>query len=338
MIVSARFCRLTSSILTSSGAARYLERIGISVQEIERLGGWTTQDSLRGAYLTGHPVRAIRALADHPVEGGRYYIARAEVEPPRELLNKVFPELGKWLNGGSERSKIGPYNDTKDFLELLAYLRVVLLQDAAMLLLDSEHHWVLKQPLFQSQEFREFAAEVKLRLPSEQSESEQRSLSSAIARIAPDLHDRFTQHDNRLDSGLRRLGQQIQSGAALTSQRLDRSEATVDAINTSFELWHVQQAQQFSQQQHTQLLILSMQQHVARLQTCRSEEERQRLNQNHITELSNLYASFREFKSAFRSHWTPCSLLHLCVLFISHRSLGLDSNSPYFNNSVQQPF
>ncbi|KAG6167620.1 hypothetical protein E4U51_002789 [Claviceps purpurea] len=46
---------------------------------------------------------------------GTYFIARAEVEPPKELLDMVFPKLNYWLRQPTEDIT------TKSFLKLLEY-------------------------------------------------------------------------------------------------------------------------------------------------------------------------------------------------------------------------
>jgi hypothetical protein len=87
-------------------------------------------------------MKFLRRMAGFAVYSGNYFIARAHIPVPPILLLKVFPwhsrwevrfrqrQRGKnWANGGlDEQDLAGQY-----FIDLLAHLRVVLLQDLAVL-------------------------------------------------------------------------------------------------------------------------------------------------------------------------------------------------------------
>jgi hypothetical protein len=87
-------------------------------------------------------MKFVRCMAGFPTNPGSYFLGRAQIETPRELLQQVFPWLRKWQvrfrqrvsgknwkNGGLDERDIAGDN----FVKLLAHLRVVLLQDLAVL-------------------------------------------------------------------------------------------------------------------------------------------------------------------------------------------------------------
>jgi hypothetical protein len=94
------------------------------------------------SYLTGLPLQFLRAMAGFGTEAGRFFLPRANYEPPDSLQRKIFP----WLEGWEARTsqfkqgrpmKLGGLDEVdtslEGFIKLMKYLRVVLLQDMAVL-------------------------------------------------------------------------------------------------------------------------------------------------------------------------------------------------------------
>jgi hypothetical protein len=111
------------------------------IAQITRAGRWD-HTAMTNAYLGSFPMKFLRRMAGFSVNGGSYFVARAHVQPPLALLKKVFPWLLKWevrfrarlskkdwSQGGLDESDLAG----QSFLNLLAQLRVVLLQDLAVL-------------------------------------------------------------------------------------------------------------------------------------------------------------------------------------------------------------
>ncbi|CCE27917.1 uncharacterized protein CPUR_01391 [Claviceps purpurea 20.1] len=72
------------------------EKLGIDHDQIQRQG-WAG-DAMHKGYWTSLPRAFMRGMAGFQSEhAGTYFIARAEVEPPQELLDMAFPKLNYWL-------------------------------------------------------------------------------------------------------------------------------------------------------------------------------------------------------------------------------------------------
>ncbi len=94
------------------------------------------------AYLTGLLIKFLRTMAGFKARPGSFYLARVTHQPPNDLRRCIWPwveaweervRLGgegrNWENGGLDQSNVV----LKKFLQLLQYLRDVLLQDLAVL-------------------------------------------------------------------------------------------------------------------------------------------------------------------------------------------------------------
>jgi hypothetical protein len=98
----------------------------------KRLGRWN-DGAMTGSYLDcALPMPGLRALAGSTQGLKDYYIARAELIPPEELQKLIFPGLEQSIlewEQSSERDIAG-----KGALNFFSWLRVVILQDAAVLI------------------------------------------------------------------------------------------------------------------------------------------------------------------------------------------------------------
>jgi hypothetical protein len=116
-----------------SSGAKIAELKGISEAQIRRAGRWN-QDQMTGCYLNSLPRKFMRTMAGHPATMGTFEIHRAGIQPPESLLRMIWPELDQW------RGYFGPgpgqINDlaAAGIIELLLYLREVILQDSAVLM------------------------------------------------------------------------------------------------------------------------------------------------------------------------------------------------------------
>ncbi|KAG2211043.1 hypothetical protein INT45_001099 [Circinella minor] len=114
--------------------------------------------SMERHYLMKLSRASIRAVNGFPTGKGRYWLPRALVQPEESLQRKIFPEVDDWL------SKVESENDAKrsisaqGFLRLMKTMRVVILQDAAVLREQYPTHPMFNHPIFQGQDFLLFAA------------------------------------------------------------------------------------------------------------------------------------------------------------------------------------
>ncbi|KAE8221175.1 hypothetical protein CF319_g5421, partial [Tilletia indica] len=130
-------CSISSSHLTHamrSGRAQFASAAGCTEDAIRKHGRWCG-DRLMERYLTSVTLQPIRSLSGFNVVGGDYWLPRAVVDPPTTLSEQIF----SWIEAKHEqvktRAQAGGEADgaALQFLDMLKYLRVVLLQDSILL-------------------------------------------------------------------------------------------------------------------------------------------------------------------------------------------------------------
>ena len=147
---------------------------------------------MAGAYLTGLPVKFLRKAAGFSATEGSYFLARAQVKPPPQLLRLVWPQLEgwqdrvaaslegkKWKAGGLKKPDLA----TARFLSFLMQLRLVFLQDAALLQERFPTHPIFGHSLFRLGEWADFARQVQL---AQAGASESRS--ALLERALPEIN------------------------------------------------------------------------------------------------------------------------------------------------------
>ncbi len=121
--------------------AQNAETYGTSLAQISQAGRWN-QSVLCQAYLTHLPRQFMRVVAGFSASSGDYFLARAAHEPPPALLKQLWPWIEEWeprfearacrrswVEGGLDEDDLA----ADGFLKLMRRLRVVLLQDLAVL-------------------------------------------------------------------------------------------------------------------------------------------------------------------------------------------------------------
>ncbi|KAE8208771.1 hypothetical protein CF327_g7018 [Tilletia walkeri] len=130
-------CAITSSALTHAmrrGGSRVAYEAGCTEDGVRKHGRWCG-DRMMERYLTGVSIQPVRALSGFKIEGGDYWLPRALLEPPQELAQSIFPWVEPSYKQIQARVLVGGKSDSAalEFLTMLKFLRVVLLQDAAIL-------------------------------------------------------------------------------------------------------------------------------------------------------------------------------------------------------------
>ena len=125
------------------------------------LGGWNESSAFRNCYDRAFPVDALLGAAAfsarHPEQ---YSLPRGSLEPPGDLLRQLFP----WVEGQqaalSTRLQDARCKDIalRQFLSVLVWFHVVILQDAAVLYLQHPHLSFFTFRPFNSPAFHNFAA------------------------------------------------------------------------------------------------------------------------------------------------------------------------------------
>ena len=72
--------------------------MGCNDEQKRRLGNWADGGSMTNNYESVIPRKAIHNIAGF-VETEQFYLPRASVPVPSELLDQVFPDLSELLNG-----------------------------------------------------------------------------------------------------------------------------------------------------------------------------------------------------------------------------------------------
>ena len=193
------------------------------------LGGWNESGAFRNCYDRAFPVDALLGAAAfsarHPEQ---YSLPRGSLEPPGDLLRQLFP----WVEGQqaalSTRSQDARCKDIalRQFLSVLVWFRVVILQDAAVLYSQHPHLSFFTFRPFNSPAFHDFAAssaatiahaESKARLVYENMPEhliaglqgtyadlrmEQRKEQENNACQLEDLHQQYSQLEGRKGKGM----------------------------------------------------------------------------------------------------------------------------------------
>ena len=122
------------------------------------------------AYLSRLPREFMRVAAGFPRTAGNYHLQRAAVKPPAALTSQIWPWVDGWLarydasivsghsfaDGGLDDCDIAG----KQFLDLLAWLRTTMLQDAAILQYQFPLFPLWQHPIFCGPDWRCFADDV----------------------------------------------------------------------------------------------------------------------------------------------------------------------------------
>lgn len=144
-----------STHINRQQGVRDLESVDVDISQTRRHGRWGT-DSCEGIYAAPLAREAMRAFSGHPAKQRLYYIPRSIENPPVFLEKKNFPEADEMLqritNGaGCERNLAA-----RGLIELLIYLRRVILQDVAVLINDTPKCRLWEHPLFATDAFKEY--------------------------------------------------------------------------------------------------------------------------------------------------------------------------------------
>jgi hypothetical protein len=172
--------------------SRMADVLGAAESDIRRSGRWNQQAV--SCYLTSLPRETMRTLAGFPKDRGHFYIPRAAVEPPEALKDMIFPDVSKWasvhgLHGASEPDSNAEHSIATDgFLMLMTLIRTVFLQDSIYLRDAYPNLFIWKHPIFQCEQYHEFAAMLKDAVDTSTVPQEER-LQLAVPLIAEKLTD-----------------------------------------------------------------------------------------------------------------------------------------------------
>ena len=145
----------------------------------------------------------MRSIAGHPAQMGCFNLPRA-VPPPPALLSMIWPELDQWVDGTRKPKDLAGTGT----VNLLIYLREVVLQDSAFLIDRYPGSPVWSHPVFRHPEYRPFTRQVLARANGNEESDRLTLLTQALPQ--------FTEH--LLTAEARHTAQLAEATAALTAE------------------------------------------------------------------------------------------------------------------------
>ncbi|KAF5381020.1 hypothetical protein D9615_004052 [Tricholomella constricta] len=143
--------------------ALYTREHGANKDETKHGGAWNCSDAFGKSYDRALPVEALLAASGfNGKKQESYFIARDQLKPSTALCKSLFswvePELAALEGRNHAFGKAALDKTLHSFLNLLKLLRVVILQDAAVLSIKYPHCPLWRHAPFSLPEFRVFAA------------------------------------------------------------------------------------------------------------------------------------------------------------------------------------
>jgi hypothetical protein len=226
----------TKTHLPRAQGAKEAEIRGTSLGQISQAGRWN-QSILCQAYLTHLPRQFMRVVAGFSPSAGDYYLARAAHEPPHRLQKQLWPWIEEWearfearacrrtwAQGGLDEDDLA----ADGFLKLLRRLRLVLLQDLAVLQPRYPTLPFFAHAPFYGPEWDEFATAVR-----DDAIAGAEPLSLLLQRALPELSGVLESSREAVLQSVRRLANQqaaaLQAQAA-TLQALQAQQAQLEKV------------------------------------------------------------------------------------------------------------
>ncbi|CAD6970244.1 unnamed protein product, partial [Tilletia controversa] len=178
-------------------------------------------DQLIERYLTGIAVQPVRALSGFSISGGDHYLPRTLLDPPTDLARKLWPQVDEAETAVRARQAAGGEKDEAAlaFLEMMRWLRLVLLQDAALLSTTYPSLPIWSMEPFTSTEFHAFRS----------------ALTTTIAGTPHPLEVTVTELIPRLGHALSDLRSSVAETTEAFKQAISTQQAENDRLRLSFE-------------------------------------------------------------------------------------------------------
>ncbi|POM76832.1 Short-chain dehydrogenase [Phytophthora palmivora] len=159
--------------------SRMTELAGATDSQIRRLGRWNAS-AMEGCYLTANPREAMRSLAGFLPDRRTFFLERASLSPPENHQREIFPFVENYMSAYMQHS--APHIAIGVYLNLLLYLRIVILQDAVRLRDVHPTHKLWSFSPFNSSAFDMFATYLKDKIATEQTPQ-----TTMLCALVPDL-------------------------------------------------------------------------------------------------------------------------------------------------------
>ncbi|SAM07878.1 hypothetical protein [Absidia glauca] len=124
--------------INCGSSAHKANNVRANVDQMRRQGRWNNT-TINGAYLTNLPRELVRSMAGFPTYGRFFYFARAALNPPTSLCEKLIPAIGerqdrlvaKELNPGDP---IQPTVAENAFVQVIMMFGKTFIQDSVLMM------------------------------------------------------------------------------------------------------------------------------------------------------------------------------------------------------------
>lgn len=207
--------------------------------DLRSQGRWS-KGAMEGCYTSNLPRQAMRVLAGFHRDGGRYFIERAVLPVPKELREKIFPEVEdckKYLADNVAAIC------AESFVTLCDYLRDVLIQDVCILQ-DQFKHEVFEQPIWQSTEFLTYKKQLM-----EAIKNAVNPVKTELSVVVPDLITYLNETQlptiQKASMGVDRIEQQLNivtKNITAVERDIKKLKTYVNGIGTAFSGIHMEKS------------------------------------------------------------------------------------------------
>jgi hypothetical protein len=205
--------RISKKTHSGRGSGAQLAEIdGATEEDLRRHGRWET-GSMEKCYLLALPRKSIRIINGFSSEKGFYWLPRANLDPPESLQKKIFPQVEEWLNKVTRKLDGTEYSICAEaFLNLLATMRRVFLQDSVLHRVDHPDHPLFWHDVFSDPEFITFEQQL---LSAINTAEEPQDL--LVRRALPVVSEQLQNLSNKIDSNQAIIRSMISQQQATTS-------------------------------------------------------------------------------------------------------------------------
>jgi hypothetical protein len=197
--------------------ARTANELGADADEIRRHGRWCG-DRLSSAYLSPISRVTVRVLAGFSKDRGTYFLERANLEVPATLLKQIFPQVDEW-EGKMQVATRPPGIATASFLQVMRFLKTVILQDSVLLSQQFPSSALWNHPVFRSPEYQEFRAQCQRALAEIQN-----PFSVQLQAVLPQVHEGLLSLHRTVVTTSQQLSQSLEPAIRNLEARLETSE------------------------------------------------------------------------------------------------------------------
>src|ERR1700735_3574726 len=210
--------------------------------KIRRAGGWES-GALTTSYLSRLPRNVMRVVAGHPTITEAYFLKRGAAQPPASLTSLLWPWADRALGMYKAGQIKNPDLTGKIFCEMLKSLRIVFLQDAAVMSSSFPKLGLWDHPVFRHPDWKPFAEEVlrheataedplnvqiqkALLLVSERMTAMQSSMVNTVREESSSMRLKVDGLESKLDG----FQSDVHSNLGKVNERLNGLDSTMKAI------------------------------------------------------------------------------------------------------------